>query len=162
MKAHLKEIWVQKSWNWFWAHSFRLLSKHDLSVEPSPSLVSEFEHDSGSGPSPSCPGCCLLRAGPPGRAGLAEVPIAPACSVWRWRGGEKFHRSASGQENLSASCWRQQRRSGHLYRPGAGCLRVPTASARASSFWWKSLQTLTEKYGFIQSKEGRFDVSFRI
>lgn len=111
---------------------------------------------------PQLPGCCLLRAGPPGRAGLADVPIAPACSVWIWRGGEKFHRSASGQENLSASCWRQQRCSSHLYRPGAGCLRVPTASVLASSCWWKSLQILTEKYGFIQSKEGRFDVSFRI
>lgn len=46
----------------------------------------------------SCRGCCLLRAGPPGRAGWAEVPVAPACSVWRWRGGEKFHRSADAGE----------------------------------------------------------------
>lgn len=45
----------------------------------------------------------------------------------------------AGQEKLNASCWRQQRCSGHLYRPGAECLRVLTASATASSSWWKSI-----------------------
>lgn len=134
----------------------RLLFKHDRSVEPSPSLVSEFEQDSGSGPSPSC----LLRAGPSGPSGPAEVPTAPARSVWRWRGGEKFRRPTGGQENLRASCWHQQRHSGHLYQPG-DCRRAPTTSARDTpdgnlcKFW-------LNKYRFIQSKEGWFDVSFRI
>lgn len=77
-------------------------------MEPLPWFL---EHDSGSGQLEL--GCCLLRAGLSERAGLAEVPVVPACScsVWRWQGGEKFHRSAGSQENLRASCWRQQQPS---------------------------------------------------
>lgn len=58
---------VQKSSDWFRAHSFRLLSKHGLSVEPSPSFL---EHDSGSGS--SCP-----------RLLFAQGRSVPACRPGR-------------------------------------------------------------------------------
>lgn len=86
--------------------------------------------------------CCLLRADrhtkPVGRARRAEL---------RWRGGEKFHRSADGQENLTANCWHQQ----HLIMDWASVRPCPkgltvrdsrSTSARAnrldcSDTWWQ-------------------------
>ena len=63
---------------------------------------------------------CLLRISPRGaRDGGGRGPARPC---WRWQGGEKFHRSADGQENLSANRWHQQQpRLNHSYR-GAECL----------------------------------------
>lgn len=43
-------------------------------------------------------GRCAKPAGPAGRAELHAFPR------WRWQGGEKFHRSADGQEDLTANC----------------------------------------------------------
>lgn len=77
MKVHPEGIWAEESLTWFWALCFRLLSKHDLSVEPAPSLVSEFVHDSGSETKPCLAAPAAVCSGQVHRAGWAEVPIAP-------------------------------------------------------------------------------------
>ena len=101
----------------------------------------EFECDGGSGQTLLRRSrCCLPRAGRRAKpAGRAEVPmIGPACPRWRWRGGEKFHRSTDGQENLTANCWWPQKPSlsradclwGRAQSPDR--LRLQSTSVRAN------------------------------
>lgn len=86
-----------QTWPLWWAHT--IFGQWSLEVIH----WCEYECDGGSGQCLLCRSrCCLLRVGrrakPAGRAGRAEVQIAPACPRWRWQGGEKFHSSADGQE----------------------------------------------------------------
>lgn len=124
-----------QTWPLWWAHT--IFGQWSLEVIH----WCEFECDGGSGQSLLRRSrCCLLRAGrhakPAGRAGRAEVPIAPACPRWRWRGGEKFHRSADGQENLTAHCWHQQDHRNQPYHGLTVCEAVP----RVLTVWDSSQQ----------------------
>lgn len=144
--------------------SLILISKHGLSVEPTPSLVREpsrwstdvnlsvtagHGRASSAAPGGVCSGQAALLS-------LRGVQDGQSCQSplpsprWRWQGGEKFHRSADSQENLTTNCWHQQHHSSHPYHGLTVCEAVPrgltvwdsqSTSVRAnrlqcSDTWW--------------------------
>lgn len=133
--------------HWVWTHfthpliqTWPLCRAHTIFGQRALEVIHwcEFERDSGSGQSLlGRSRWCLLSAGrlakPAGRAGWAEVPVAPACPRRRWQEGEKFHRSADSQENLTTNCWHQQPHSSRPYHGLTVCETVPRVLTEAPS-----------------------------